>query len=197
MSEQEKNIVTSIADKLEIILQKNKITILALSKLLAIDKQILYRIMKREHVPNLLFLELISNYLNCTILELLDQRFFLDINVFNEQNTNNQKECVKYRIYIYDENFKNIVDNNFFGIINGGVIKIFYKVTKISHDGFYLINDENNELKELNILSVGTNLIIALINDKEIRLNPEQIIVSAKLYKTVNVIQSKEYALRY
>ena len=197
MSEQEKNIVTSIADKLEIILQKNKITILALSKLLAIDKQILYRIMKREHVPNLLFLELISNYLNCTILELLDQRFFLDINVFNDQNTNNQKECVKYRIYIYDENFKNIVDNDFFGIINGGVIKIFYKVTKISHDGFYLIHDENNELKELNILSVGTNLIIALINDKEIRLNPDQIIVSAKLYKTVNVIQSKEYALRY
>ena len=59
MSEQEQAIVNNIANKLEIILHRNQITILALSKLLKIDKQPIYRIMKREHIPNILFLEMI------------------------------------------------------------------------------------------------------------------------------------------
>ena len=196
MSEQEKNIINSIANKLEIILYKNKITILALSKLLAIDKQLLYRIMKREHIPNILFLELIANYLNCTILELIDKKFFLDINVYENENISKQNKYEKYRIYVYDDDFMNIANNEYFGIIKNTFIKIFYKVTKILNDGYYLIFEDNDILKEINIISAGTNLIIALINNKEVRLNPDKITVVAKLYKTVSIIQSEEYAIK-
>ncbi|HMT03552.1 MAG TPA: helix-turn-helix transcriptional regulator, partial [Burkholderiales bacterium] len=172
MSKQEKNIVNSIANKLEIVLYKNKITILGLSKLLAVDKQLLYRIMKREHIPNILFLELIADYLNCTILELIDEKFFLDINVYEKLDIINKNKYKNYRVYIYDNDFMNIVNNEFFGIIKSLDIKIFYKVNKILQDGYYLLRENDNILKEINIISVGTNLIIALINNKEIRLNP-------------------------
>lgn len=196
MTEQEKNIVDSIANKLEIILYKNKITILALSKLLAIDKQLLYRIMKREHVPNILFLELIANYLNCTILELIDKKFFLDIKVYENQNVNDQNKHKKYRIYIENDDFINIINNDFFGIIKDSSMLVFQKTTKISNDGYYLVHEDDNVLKEINVISVGTNLIIVLVNNKEVRLNPEKITVIAKLYKTISVIQSQEYAYK-
>ena len=92
MSDQEKNIVNSVANKLQLILDKNKITVLALSKLLNVDKQLVYRIMKREHIPNIQFLVMIANYLNCTVLELLDEKFFLDINVYNNYDISKQNK---------------------------------------------------------------------------------------------------------
>ncbi len=197
MSEQEKTIVNNIANKLEIILYKNKITILALSKLLKIDKQPLYRIMKREHIPNILFLEMIANYLNCSVLELIDNKFFLEINSYHDINYQAQDKPEKYRLYIYTENFMDIANHEFFGIISDSFIKIFYKINKILQDGYYLIQEGNNVVKEVNILSVGANLIIALINNKEVRLDPDTTIVTAKLYKTVSIIQSEGYAIKY
>ncbi|MDQ5921624.1 MAG: hypothetical protein QG673_1683 [Pseudomonadota bacterium] len=192
MSEQEISIVNNIANKLEFILYKDKLTVLALSRLLKIDKQLLYRIIKREHIPNMSFLEVIANYLNCTVIELIDKKFFLDVNVFN--NNSNIQE--KYRIYFYDENFMHLTDNEFFGIIEDKVIKIFYKIDKISNDGHYLLLEDDNKLKEINIISVGTNLIIALVNNEEIRLSPNKVLVSARLYKTLSIIQSEEYAVK-
>ena len=195
MTEQEVAIVNNIANKLEFILYKNKITVLALSRLLKMDKQPLYRIIKREHIPNMSFLEVIANYLNCTVIELIDQKFFFDINVYHKNNIKQEHE--KYRVYVYDENFMGMSDNEFFGMIEDSVIKIFYKINKILLDGYYLIQENKNKIKEVNILSVGTNLIIALINNKEIRLNPDKTMVIAKLYKTVSIIQSKEFAVKY
>lgn len=197
MSEQEQAIVNNIANKLEIILRRDQITVLALSKLLKVDKQPIYRIMKREHIPNILFLEMIANYLRCNVLELIDKKFFLDINSYYDINHQNQDKHEKHRIYVDDENFMSIADNEFFGIIKDSFVKIFYKTNKISHDGYYLIQNDNNTLEEINILSVGTNLIIALINNKEVRLNPDTTMVTAKLYKTVSIIQSEGYALKY
>jgi transcriptional regulator with XRE-family HTH domain len=197
MTEQENLIINSIANKLEIVLNKNRITILALSKLLNIDKQPVYRIMKREHIPNISFLEMIANYLNCSILELIDERFFLDINTYYNYNINDQNELKheKYRIYIYDKSFISIANNEFFGIIENSFIKIFYRVNNILDDGYYLMLDNNNTI-EINIIGVGKNLIIALVNDKEIRINPNNIIVTAKLYKTISIIQFNEYAIK-
>ena len=43
---------------------------------------------------------------------------------------------------------------------------------------------------------MGTNLIFALINNKETKLNIHEIQVNAKLYKTVSIIQSYEYAIK-
>lgn len=196
MTEQETTIVNNIANKLEFILCKDKITVLALSRLLKMDKQPLYRIIKREHIPNMSFLEIIANYLNCTVIELIDKKIFFDIDVFCNYSINTQQEYEKYRVYVYDENFTQMFDSEFFGIIEGPLIKIFYRVDKIFLDGYYLVED-NDKLNEINILSVGTNLIIALINGKETRLNPDTIRVTAKLYKSVPIIQSEEYAIKY
>lgn len=197
MSEQEKAIVNNIANKLDIVLYKNKITILGLSRLLKIDKQPLYRIMKREHIPNISFLEIIGNYLNCTVLELIDKNYFIDIDSYYNVNDQNQSQYERYRIYIYDDNFMSVVDKDFFGILSGSCLNVYYKTSKITHDGYYLIQEGNNILEEVNILSVGTSLIIALINNTEVRLNHTTTTVIAKLYKTVSILQSEEHAVKY
>ena len=195
MNSEEKKIVDNIANKVDFILYKDKVTIRTLAKLLSIDNQPLYRIMKREHIPNFTFLKSIANYLKCSILELMDNKYLLDINVYTNINYSNNCKPETYRVHICEEDFKNIVDHEFFGIIENSFIKIFYKTNKITTDGFYLSESENG-LKELNIISVGTNLIFALINNKEIRFNPNEIQVNAKLYTTISVIQSDQYALK-
>jgi transcriptional regulator with XRE-family HTH domain len=191
MTEQEQSIVNNIADKLQIIIRKENLNILKLSQLLKIDKQPLYRIMKREHIPNTSFLEAIANYLKCSIVELIDDKFFLDIFVYNnfDFNKNNYK---KYRVYLRDSNFTEIATNDFFGIAQSTLLKIFSKVESISSDGVFLISDKDN-LTEIDILSVGSNLIIAMVNNKEKRLSHEEINVFAKLYKTVPILPIEEY----
>lgn len=195
MNQEEKQIVDNIANKVEVILHKDKVTIRTLAKLLSIDNQPLYRIMKREHIPNFTFLKSIANYLKCSILELMDNKYFLDVDVYNNVNYNNKSKPEKYRVHIYDEDFKNVVDHEFFGVVDGSFIKIFYKTNKIITDGFYLFESEN-ALKEINIIGVGTNLIFALIDNKEIKLNANEIQVNAKLYKTISIIPSYEYAIK-
>jgi|GEM_PF-6864420 len=197
MTEQEKDIVNNIANKLEILLNKDKVTILALSKLLKVDKQPLYRIMKREHIPNILFLEMIASYLNCTVLELIDKKFYLDIKVYFNYEINNKSKYEKYRAYFCDDDFMDISNNEFFGIIIDSSIKIFYKIDKVTQDGDYLICNGMSACKEIHIISVGKSLIIALINNKEVRLKHDEISVIAKLYKTVSIIQSEGYAFKH
>jgi len=192
MTEQEKNIANNIANKLEIIIQKKSITTLMLSKLLKLDKQPLYRIMKREHIPNTHFLNVIADYLNCSIIELIDDKFFLDILVYPnfDINSNNFKN---YRIYIRDDKFIDVADKDLFGIANSSDLKVFYKADSISSDGIYLVYSDTKEITEINILSVGTNLIIAMINGKEERLSHKDIKIIAKLYKTLPILRSNEY----
>lgn len=197
MTEQETAIVNNIASKLELLLYKKKITVLALSRLLNIDKQPLYRIIKREHIPNVTFLETIAKFLKCTVIELMSKDFFLDIYVYQSNDIDVQQGREKYRAYVYDENFLRMSDNDFFGIMQEKEIKIFYKVDKVLTDGYYLIQEGNNELKEVNIISVGTNLIIAIINNQETRLNPNTITVTAKLYKTVSVVKNEGHAIKH
>jgi transcriptional regulator with XRE-family HTH domain len=191
MTEQEQNIVNNIANKLQVIIQKENITILMLSKLLKVDKQPLYRIMKREHIPNTYFLEMIANYLGCTIVELLDEKFFLDISVYNNLSLtqNNHK---RYRVYVKDEYFLRVANNDFFGVAESSSIKIFYKIEKILNDGIYLVNN-NGKLSEINILSVGSNLTIAMVNNVEKRFNHKEIEVFAKLYKNLPILPHEEY----
>ncbi len=195
MNLEEKKIVDNIANKVEIILHKDKVTIRTLAKLLSIDNQPLYRIMKREHIPNFTFLKSIANYLQCSILELMDNRYFLDIKVYTNINYNNKSKHKKYRVYIYDEDFKNVADHEFFGVVDDSFIKIFYQTNKIITAGIYLLESQTT-LKEINIIGVGTNLIFALINNKETKLNTNEIQVNAKLYKTISIIPSDEYAIK-
>ena len=195
MDQEEKKIVDNIANKVDIILHKDKVTIRTLAKLLSIDNQPLYRIMKREHIPNFTFLKSIANYLKCSILELMDNKYFLDVDVYNNVNYNNKTNSEKYRVHIYDEDFKNVVDHEFFGVIDNSFIKIFYQTNKIITAGIYLLESQT-ALKEINIIGVGTNLIFALINNKETKLNTNEIQVNAKLYKTISIIPSDEYAIK-
>lgn len=195
MTQEEKNIVENIASKLEFILYKDKITIRTLSKLLSIDNQPLYRIIKREHIPNLTFLQAIAKYLKCSILDLMDNKYCLDIKVYNNIIYTNKNKYEKYRAYVFDEDYKVIADNDFFGVINNSFIKIYYKTNKIITAGIYLL-EINNSLQEINIIGVGTNLVFALINDNETKLNTSELLINARLYKTVSTIQSNEYATK-
>jgi len=194
MSKQEKKIINNIANKLEIVLHQNQITTLGLSKLLDVDKQPLYRILKREHIPNILFLEMIANYLKCTILELMADEFFLDIQVYNNYDVITHDAYANYRIYVVDENFMQVVGYKFFGILAGSHIKVFYEIDTIITDGYYLYQN-GSTLEEINIISAGKNLLIALINNEEVRLEPSNITVQAKLYTTVAITQLNGYAV--
>lgn len=198
MTKQEKDIANNVVNKLQLILDKKRINILALSGLLKVDKQALYRLMRGEHIPSLVFLEKITDYLNCTFSELISEKLFLDINVYSNCDFINNVEHNNYRIYFQDKQFNHIVNNDFFGILDKTIIKVFYKADKILNDGYYLIHDKNsNVIKEIDIISVGRNLIIAIIDGEEVRLELEDIDIKAKLYKTLSIIQNKEYAIKY
>ncbi len=64
----EQEIIDNVANKLELILFTKKISVLALSKILGVDKQALYRVIRREHLPNITLLGMIAQYLNCTVV---------------------------------------------------------------------------------------------------------------------------------
>ena len=71
-------------------------------------------------------------------------------------------------------------------------LDIFYKVESIISDGVFLVKNKD-KLTEIKILSVGSNLIIALVNDREKRFNHNEINVFAKLYKTLPILSNEEY----
>jgi hypothetical protein len=147
--------------------------------------------MRRDHMPTISFMNVIAGYLNCSIVELIDDKFFIDIPVYNnfEIDTTDFKN---YRIYVKDQEFTKIAYKSFFGIYQSTSIKVFSKVELILSDGVFLVYNKNT-LTEINILSVGSNLIIALVNNKEMRLTHNEIKVFAQLYKIIKILPDEEY----
>lgn len=185
MTDNELALVNNVAKKLEIYMQRNNQTIFSLAKLMNIDRQPFYRIINRKNVPTISSLFIIASNLNCSIQELISKFIFIDIPIY--EDFNNKSMNSSYRIYISCDDYLDISSYELFGIKVFNELKIYYKVNNFINDGNYIVN-YNSQILEMEILSAGSNLIIALIENKEQRINTQQIKPIAKQYKITPII---------
>jgi len=62
------------------------------------------------------------------------------------------------------------------------------------NDGTYIVN-YNNQIIEMNILSAGAKLIIALIDGNEQRIESPQLRAVAKFFRTIPIANGDCYAV--
>ena len=184
------NIADNIAKKLEIYMYSNDLNVHNLSSLIGVDKQPIYRLIKRNHVPNVEILYNIAKFLKCTTSELIDSNFFMNIDIYDNYILNNK--ITSYRMFFYDVNFPQIYNYGFYGVINANSIEVFHNCSEIKSDGVFLFK-VNNTISKLNIISFGNKLVIAIIKKKEIRINTNDYNIIGKHYKTLALLMSNEY----
>lgn len=192
MTEKELDLVNNVAQKLEVHMQQNSQTIFALAKIMNIDKQPFYRIINRKNVPTLSSLYIIAENLGCTIQELISHNIFIDIPVYSGFNLQNIEAT--YRIYITYSDYKSLATYELFAVKLLKELKIYYRLDGLMNDGLYLVN-YNNQIIEMDILSAGTKLIIALIDSNEHRIDSPQIKTIAKFYKTIPITVNGYHAI--
>jgi len=186
MTEQELELVNNVDKKLEIYRQRNNRTMFGLSKLMNIDRQPFYRILSRKYVPTISSLFIIARNLNCTVHELISEKVFIDILVYEDLTLKDKNNT--FRIYISNQDYEIIGSLNLYGVIRNNKIRIYCSILNFINDGVYIVN-LNNERVEIEILSAGSELIIAKIKNEEQRLNRDQIKPIAKYFKEVPIIE--------
>ena len=184
------NIADNIAKKLEIYMYQNKLNIHNLSGIIGVDKQPVYRLIKRNHVPNVEMLYNIAKFLGCNTSELLDSRFFMNIDIYDNLSLSNKIN--NYKMFFNDDNFIKIYHYEFYGILCDNMIEVFHKCNEVKSDGLFLYKNNNN-IEKLNIISFGSKLVIAIIDNKEIRININNYKIVSKLYKNLSILNSEEY----
>ena len=186
MTDHELDLVNNVARKLEIYIQRNNTTKFALSKLMNIDRQPFYRILNRKNVPTISSLFIIANNLSCTVQELISTYIFIDIPTYTDFLLSEKSIC--HRIYLQTEDYKTIENKNLYGVITGEMLRVFYKIDDFLNDGKYFVQF-NNDYIDLEVLSAGSNLIIAKINNEEKRLERHYISPIAKHFKDIPIIK--------
>jgi transcriptional regulator with XRE-family HTH domain len=186
MTEQELDLVNNVAKKLEIYMQRNNRTMFALSKLMNIDRQPFYRILSRKYVPTISSLFVIASNLNCTVYELISEKVFIDIPVYDDFSL--KDKCITFRIYISNQDYEIIGDLSIYGVNHNNKIRIYYNILDFSNDGVYIVN-LNNSRVEIEILSAGSKLVIAKIKNEEHRLSRDQIEPIAKYFKEAPIVE--------
>lgn len=185
MTDIEIKLVTYVAQKLEIYMQKNNKTIFSLAKIMNIDRQAFYRIINKKNAPTISSLFTIATKLECSIQELIDENIFVDIPIYESINLN--KISQTKRIFIPYQDYMNISSAELFGIQVARELRVYYKINNIFSDGFYILQYKSKTV-EIEILSAGTKLLIASIEGKEKRINNEHVFPVAKFYKQVPII---------
>jgi transcriptional regulator with XRE-family HTH domain len=186
MTEQELDLVNNVAKKLEIYMQRNNRTMFGLSKLMNIDRQPFYRILSRKYVPTISSLFIIASNLNCTVHELISEKIFIDIPVYDDLSLDNKHAT--FRIYISNQDYETVGALDVYGVNHNNKIRIYYNVLDFVNDGIYIAN-LNDSRVEIEILSAGSELVIAKIKNEEHRLNRGQIEPIAKYFKEVPIVE--------
>ncbi len=194
--------IDNVIDKLNLIMQREHLTMHGLAIKMAFEYQPFYRLMTQKCVPNLSSLQAVAKNLNCSTAELLAIDNFIDIPAYNNMNdfiTNKGESSI--RIYLKSAE---IDHNNFFAIkvqndnvpnyqINDhdfGVKQRLYQLYIISNtcntDGFFLVH-YNNELINLNVISVSSTTIFAYKNKKKLNIPVEQLTIYGRFFKFIEL----------
>jgi len=188
-------ITNNIAKKLELKMNGESLSVLSLSKLLDVDKHALYRVFKREFMPSMSLLEKIANYLGCTESEVIDERMFLDIDVYASYEDYELKDKKNYRIYFLENDVSRLVSINLFGIKTQSCIQVVYLVDSIITDGYYLVPSNSSELTKINVVGVGADVVFVSQQNQDVKIPKSEIKPFASLYKEISITHNRDFAV--
>lgn len=190
--------------KLKIYMDRTKQTLHGLANTMGFAYQPFYRLMTKKHIPTISSFGIIASHLNCTISELTNDTFFLDINYFqNITDDLSQETENKCRVYIPHEKYKNYLHEYFFALSTKAIKNnttqenlyyLFYLSKNINIDGTFLVK-HNNKIKIINVLSVSSKFIVIEDNQQEIKIDLNEITPIAKLFSYLEINKDNDTKL--
>lgn len=185
MNDIELDLVNNVAQKLEIYMQENSLTIFSLAKAMNIDKQLFYRVINKRNVPTIPTLITMASNMNCSIQELISKQLFIEVDIYNDIYML-EKQTTR-RAYISYEEYTTINGNKIVGIENVESIDVYFLTEKFSSDGIYIVK-KGLELSKLEILSVGSKFMIADVKGEEKKINSTDFDPIAKLLTVAPIV---------
>lgn len=179
----EDRIVQNIVNKLNLYMEKNKLSTLNMAKNLGFSYQNLNWLVKHKRTPTIGSLVQLCELFHCNLQELISSSYFLDVPYYEKiLHYLNEGKTKKIRIYIPEEDIEYIHNNKFFVISNKKEFNIYYGADNIVQDGQYLVNYKDENIL-INVLFSSSKMVIIEHNDTEIKIPTEEIRPIAKLYK--------------
>jgi hypothetical protein len=185
--------------KLKIYMDRTKQTLHGLANTMGFAYQPFYRLMTKKHIPTISSFGLIASHLNCTISELTNDTFFLDINYyqtlvadFTEEST---KKC---RVYIPHEKYKEFIHEHFFALSTkvfkdnamnywqDNLFYLFFITKDIKIDGLFLV-EYKNEVTIINVTSVSSKFIVIESDGVEQKVELKDIKPKARLFNYLEI----------
>jgi transcriptional regulator with XRE-family HTH domain len=209
LHQQEATILDNVINKLQIYMDQNKQTLYGLAAKMGFAYQPFYRLMTKKHLPTLNSLTIIASHFDCSVSELIHEDVCIDVDCFdNFADAISKKKAPKVRTYIPYNKFLPIMNSNFFAVKahvpwhgyeqSGSDHKpadnkyaVFYRVDTISIDGVFLVNYKSKDVL-LEVLSVSSKYIIALLNGKETKIDVDSIKPIAHFFSYLTLMKRSQ-----
>ena len=194
LSEREINIIDNMINKLRIYMVHNNERLLGLSILLGFTYQPFYRLMKSRKIPDSSSMAALAERLDCSIGELINDQIFLDIPVVTSAaNPDISKSKEKIKLSFPIATYMPHVRRDFFAIKmkqlqlpNIKYYNVYFKTDEIISDGVFIVNYQEN-IVELNIVSVGSKFIFVELDNEEKRIPRSDVQPLAMLFNSAIV----------
>ncbi len=206
---QEVTVLDNVINKLQVYMDQNKQTLYGLASTMGFAYQPFYRLITKKHLPTLNSLTIIAAHFDCSVSELIHEDIFIDINCFDSfDDAALMKETSKIRVYIPYKQFLPLTHNSFFAVKapaseqtskqNKGEVQliangcsVFYRLDYINIDGIFLINYKSKNML-IEVLSVSSKYIVALLNGKETKIDVHSIRPIARFFSGLALINKNQ-----
>lgn len=199
MTPKEAQLIQNIINKLNAYMSQTNQTLFSLAQTIGFAYQPFNSLMKKKNIPSLSSLAMLSDYLKCSIAELINDEFFIDVTVISSINKLPKLDSkYKSRIYIPYNEFEPLISKNFFILSDSTdnlVHKVYYLTNDIPSEGEYIVNYKNKYIF-MNVLLTSSKFILIKKGDVEERIPTEGITPLAKFFKNVVMADSNENQIR-
>ncbi|MCC2624388.1 MAG: hypothetical protein K0R14_261 [Burkholderiales bacterium] len=209
LHKQEATILDNVINKLQIYMDQNKQTLYGLAAKMGFAYQPFYRLMTKKHLPTLNSLTVIASHFGCSVAELIHEDVFIDVDCYDSfADAVNMKKSPKIRAYVPYKKYSQLIYSNFFAV-KGHVpwqgyeqsstdhkaidskYAIFYRVDTISIDGVFLVNYKSKDVL-LEVVSVSSKYVIALLNGKETKIDVASIKPIAHFFSYLTLMKKNQ-----
>jgi len=200
LSIKESRLVDNIITKLQIYMAQNNQTLYSLATTIGFAYQPFYRLIKNRNLPTISSLSMIADHLNCSIEELISDKFWIYIDVIDNLNAISKigKNDAQYKIYISCKDYLPHINEKFFALktkdvklIGVDYCKIYYLTNQINTDGEFIVNYQG-KTSVMNVISTSSKFIIVESNNEELRIQQDQIQSVAKFFNNLLLLDPSE-----
>lgn len=186
ISPKEALLIQNIINKVTTYMDKNNQTLFNLAQTTGFAYQPLHRLMKGMSVPSLSSLAMLSDYLNCSISELINDEFFLDVDVINNINELPQYKSTKQaRIYIPFHEFTPHLHKKFIVVVDpddNTMNRVFYLTNEIIGDGEFIVIYKKKYVV-FNVILSSSKFVLIENKGREEKIATSELQVLGKLFK--------------